>query len=218
MVEDRLKVWETLFQRALVLIDSTARAGVQFEPWSFGGGTVLMRRHRHRLSKDIDIFVPDPQYLGYVTPRLNDTAESMTGDYVEAANSLKLVFPEGEIDFVASAPLTANPTVVEKLFGRDVRVETSTEIIAKKVWHRGAQFKARDMFDLALVAEREPDALTEIRPVLRDRRDVILAAIDQGDQQLRDDFAELEVLDYRPSYDACLEIVKRVLEGSGRKS
>lgn len=211
MAEDKLKVWETLFQRALALIDSVARSGARFEPWSFGGGTVLMRRHRHRLSKDIDIFVPDPQYLNYVTPRLNDTAESMTGDYVEAADSLKLVFPEGEIDFVASAPLTSKPTVIEKLFGRDVEVETSAEIIAKKVWHRGSQFKARDLFDLALVAEKEPKALMEIRPVLRDRRNVVLARIAEDDRQLRGDFAELEVLEYRPSYDECLKIVRRVL-------
>jgi|SRR5437667_7156397 len=210
MAEDRLKIWETLLKRALVLIDSAAQSGVNFEPWSFGGGTVLMRRHRHRFSKDIDIFVPDPQYLGYVSPKLNDTAESMTGDYVEENSSLKLLFPEGEIDFIASAPLTSNPTVVETLFGREINVETSTEIIAKKVWHRGSQFKARDMFDLALVAEKEPRALDEIQPVLRDRRDVVLARIAKGDQQLRSDFAELEVLEYRPSYDECLKIVKRV--------
>jgi predicted nucleotidyltransferase component of viral defense system len=210
MAEDRLKLWETLFKRALALIDSVTASGVSFEPWSFGGGTVLMRRHRHRLSKDIDIFVPDPQYLGYMSPRLNELAESMTGDYVEEHSSLKLLFPEGEIDFIASAPLTSNPTAVETLFDREINVETSTEIIAKKLWHRGSQFKARDMFDLALVAEKEPKALVEIRPVLRDRRDVVLARIAQGDEQLRSDFAELEVLEFRPSYDECLKIVKRV--------
>jgi predicted nucleotidyltransferase component of viral defense system len=138
----------------------------------------------------------------------------MTGNYVEAANSLKLVFPEGEIDFVASAPLTSKPTITEQLFGRDVQVETSTEIIAKKVWHRGKQFKARDMFDLALVAEKESKALVQIRPVLRDRRDVVLARIAEGDKQLRGDFAELEVLDYRPSYDEVLKAVKKVFESS----
>jgi len=52
--------------------------------WSFGGGTVLMRQYRHRFSKDIDIFVPDPQILPYLSPRLNETAESMTSDYQEA--------------------------------------------------------------------------------------------------------------------------------------
>ena len=45
------------------LIDSVGDAGVELEGWTFGGGTVLMRRYRHRLSKDIDIFLPDPRYL-----------------------------------------------------------------------------------------------------------------------------------------------------------
>lgn len=211
MAEDRLKIWETLFQRALSLIDSVAESGAVFEPWSFGGGTVLMRKYRHRFSKDIDIFVPDPQYLGYLSPRLNGAAEAMTGDYVEENSSLKLIFPEGEIDFIASAPLTSNPTVSEQLFGRKVRVETSTEIIAKKLWHRGKQFKARDLFDLALVAEKEPGALKEIRPILRDRRNVVLARMADSDKQLRSDFAELETLEYRPTYDECVAVVKKTL-------
>jgi predicted nucleotidyltransferase component of viral defense system len=213
MVQDRLKIWETLFQRALALIDSVAKTGASFEPWTFGGGTVLMRKYRHRFSKDIDIFVPDPQYLGYVTPRLSDTAESMTSDYVEQGNFVKLLFPEGEIDFIASAALTPHPFTIESLFGREARVETATEIIAKKVWHRGKDFRARDLFDLALVAEREPEALKAIEPILLDRRKVVLARIADADKQLRSEFSELEVLDFQPSYDECLAIVRKILGG-----
>jgi predicted nucleotidyltransferase component of viral defense system len=212
MAEDRLKVWETLFRRALMLIDSAEAAGTRFEGWTFGGGTALMRRHQHRFSKDIDIFVPDPQYFGYVTPRLNDTAASLTGDYVEQHLSLKLLFPEGEIDFIASAPLTARPSVTEQILGRAVQVETATEIVAKKLWHRGADFKARDIFDLALVAEKEPDALRAIIPVMRDRRDAVLGRIASADKQLRGDFAELEVMTYRRTYDECVAIVRRALD------
>src|SRR5438128_4431287 len=126
MAEDRLKDWETLFQRVLVLIDSAEAAVARFKTWTFGGGTVLMRRHHHRFSKDIDIFVPDPQYFGYVTPRLNETAASLTSDYVESGLALKLLFPEGEIDFIASEPLTLRPSLTEEIFGRAVEVETST--------------------------------------------------------------------------------------------
>jgi len=97
MAEDRLRIWEILFQRALELIDSVSYGNISLQDWSFGGGTVLMRRHHHRFSKDIDIFVPDPQYLGYLTPRLNDKAEALTGNYIEQANSLKLIFPEGRL-------------------------------------------------------------------------------------------------------------------------
>lgn len=209
MAQDRLKTWEKLFERALVLIDSVSASGVTLDDWSFGGGTVLMRRHRHRISKDIDIFIPDPQYLGYLSPRLNTSAESLTEKYIEQSGSLKLIFPEGEIDFVASVPLSKHPTVVEKLFGREVQVETSTEIVAKKVWYRGADFTARDIFDLAMVAEKEPQALDAIKPILRDRRDVVLERMKNQEAMLRESFAALEVLDYRRSYDECIALAKR---------
>jgi hypothetical protein len=174
-----------------------------------------MRRYRHRLSKDIDIFIPDSQYLAYLTPRLNAKAESLTTKYLEQHGLLKLFFPEGEIDFVVSGTLTTTPTAVETVLGRDVLVETSIEIIAKKVWHRGAEFTARDIFDLALIAETESVALREIEPVLRDRREVILRRIETHDASLRETFAELEILDYQRSFDECIELVKGTL---GRRS
>lgn len=211
MAEDRLKIWETLFQRALVLIDSVEKSGITLSDWTFGGGTVLMRRHRHRFSKDIDIFIPSPQYLNYLSPHLNDAAGEMTGDYILQAEYLKLQFPEGEIDFVVSEPLTENAAAAEKIFGREVMVETSTEIVAKKVWHRGDRIRARDIFDLALVAEKEPEALKSIAPILRGRKGVILARIGVNDKNLRDDFANLEILEYRRSYDECVNIVKKAL-------
>ena len=55
-------VWKTLLAHAFTLVDEIARRGINDPFWTFGGGTVLMLRHSHRLSKDIDIFVPDPQY------------------------------------------------------------------------------------------------------------------------------------------------------------
>lgn len=213
MADDRLKIWETLFRRALVLIDSVGKAGITLSDWTFGGGTVLMRRHRHRLSKDIDIFISSPQYLNYLSPHLNDTAGEMTSDYTLQAEYLKLQFPEGEIDFVVSEPLTQDPVIAETVLGREVMVETSVEIVAKKVWHRGDRFRARDIFDLALVAEKEPEALRSIAPVLRDRKDAILARIQASDKNLRDDFANLEVLEYRRSYDECVRIVRKTLNG-----
>ena len=88
-------------------MDEIARHGISDPFWTFGGGTVLMLRHGHRLSKDIDIFVPDPQYLGFVSPRMSDAAERVTQDYVEGPGYVKLLRPEGEIDFVASPNLRA---------------------------------------------------------------------------------------------------------------
>jgi predicted nucleotidyltransferase component of viral defense system len=173
-----------------------------------------MRRFRHRVSKDVDIFVPDPQYLGYVSPRLNDTAADLTPSYLETAISVKLYFPEGEIDFIVSPPLTRDPTTLETVLGRRVRVDTTAEIIAKKVWHRGADFTARDMFDLALVAEREPTAIEQIARILRERRDAIRSRIASGEKALRKTYAELDMLDFRPSFDECRKAIAELLDRS----
>lgn len=170
-----------------------------------------MRRYRHRVSTDIDIFIPDPQLLGYLSPRLNPSVEALTSDYDEQANSLKLYFPQGEIDFVVSGFLTDDPVVTERIQGRDVDVETSAEIIAKKVWYRGAEFTARDLFDFALVAQREPVALRKIREVLAARRSALLAHIADREAELREDFAALDALDYRPSFEHCVALIKGAL-------
>ena len=173
-----------------------------------------MRRHRHRLSKDIDIFIDDPQFLTYLTPRLNQTAESLTSSYLEDHNFLKLAFPEGEIDFVAAPPLTPSHARHETILGRRFLVETSAEIVAKKVWHRGAEFTARDLFDLAMVAEMDSKALHEIRPQLRERRDVVLARVERREPLLRETFDALAVLDYRRSFDHCVKIVRDALSNA----
>ncbi len=207
MDEQALKIWETLFQRALALIDSVNENGTALNDWSFGGGTVLMLRHQHRFSKDIDIFIQDPQYLGFLTPRLSDVVESFTGKYIEHAGFIKLIFDEGEIDFIASAPLTQNPFIKETLFDREIQLETSTEIIAKKLWHRGDQFTARDIFDLATVIEKEPEALTEITPILSERKETITNRITSLSDALREDFNELEALECKRSFDDCVELV-----------
>ena len=66
--------WRSLFPKALSLMDHL-ESKVEGIQWTFGGGTVLMLRIAHRMSKDIDLFVPDPQALGFVNPRLSDAAE-----------------------------------------------------------------------------------------------------------------------------------------------
>ena len=170
-----------------------------------------MRRHNHRYSKDIDIFIGDAQYLGYLTPRLNETAESLTNNYIEQSGFLKLSFSEGEIDFVVSGSRTHSVFRYRKLFGRDVKVETSTGNYCEKVWHRGAEFTARDLFDLAMVTENEPEALWEIKPILAGRREVILARIEKYENAFRETFAALEVIDYRRTFDECLELAKEAL-------
>ena len=60
----------------------------------------------HRLSKDIDAFITDPQYLSILSPRLEGEDIWACDTYAEAANHLKLVHPEGEIDFIVATSVT----------------------------------------------------------------------------------------------------------------
>lgn len=171
-----------------------------------------MFRYGHRLSKDIDIFVPDPQYLGYVTPRLSDTAASLTEAYTEMPGSfVKLQFEEGEVDFVAAPNLTDAAWEWWEIHGRPVRVETAAEVIAKKMYHRGDRATARDLFDLALVVEREPKALTAAVPFLLRHRDRFLAQIGQPGAGFVASFDAIAATGYRPSLTHCVEVATAYL-------
>lgn len=197
-------VWRGLFAHALRLVDEIARHGKTDPFWTFGGGTVLMLRYRHRLSNDIDFFVPDPQYLGYVSPRLSTIAESVSADFVEGAGFVKLIRSEGEIDFVASPNLTDKPFDTWRLLGRSTRVETAVEIVAKKLWHRGDVARARDLFDLSLVIEKDPLALARAAPFLMRHRDAFLTQLSERDDVLRAQFQAIAALDYRPTFDGAV--------------
>jgi predicted nucleotidyltransferase component of viral defense system len=212
VADDRVAVWLTLFQHALEILDSAPIPEQRFKHWSFGGGTVLMRSYHHRFSKDIDIFVPDPQYLGYLTPRLNDVAEAKTSDYVEQAGFVKLVFAEGEIDFVVANPLTLDPYRVEEILGRPVQVETTAEIVAKKLKYRAAEFKGRDIFDVALVLERDPQVLGDISAIVVDAKAALVRRLERNDAQLREDFAAIDTLGYTPTYDDCVARLTHFLD------
>lgn len=61
--------WRRLFHIAVDLIDQLREnaGGYDFE-WSFGGGTAMMIQIRHRESHDVDIFLDDPQLLGFIDP------------------------------------------------------------------------------------------------------------------------------------------------------
>ncbi|MFN4351540.1 MAG: nucleotidyl transferase AbiEii/AbiGii toxin family protein [Hylemonella sp.] len=207
---NRPGVWRELWPQALGLM--THLEGMVHQPlWTFGGGTVLMLRHGHRLSKDIDLFVPDPQYLGYVNPRHSDVAEAVSADYEENAEFIKLYLPQGEIDIVVGTALTAQPYEVVKHAGREIKVECSAEIIAKKMWFRGDQAKARDLFDLCAVAVLEPAAITEARPFCVRHGAAFLRRLQDRAELARAEFEAIDALDFRQSFDECLQQAREIL-------
>jgi predicted nucleotidyltransferase component of viral defense system len=203
--------WRELWRQALRLMSHLEKVTVN-PPWTFGGGTALMLRFDHRLSKDIDLFVPDPQYLGHVNPRLGGPAEELTSEYEENAQFIKLQLEAGEIDVVVGEPLTAPHYEWVHCEGRPVRVETSAEIIAKKMWHRGDQAKARDLFDLCTVATFEPAAIDAALPYMKRHAAAFLRRLDARVEATENEFNLIEARSFQRPFGECLVLAHAILD------
>ncbi|MDQ0333232.1 hypothetical protein QFZ88_005614 [Mesorhizobium sp. YL-MeA3-2017] len=115
----------------------------------------MMIQIAHRESHDIDIFLDDPQLLGFIDPSRSGLHFNIAPtDYLgDGLHFQKFAFEDiGEIDFIVAGPLTEAPFVTREVEGRAVRLETIPEIIAKKVYYRGSEAKPRDIFDIAAAA------------------------------------------------------------------
>lgn len=112
----------------------------------------MMLRIGNRVSHDVDIFLPDPQFLSFLDPEKRDFEFEIRPDdhRGDGTRFLKLAFQGiGEIDFIVAGALTPNPSTSELVHGEEVQLETVPEIIAKKIYHRGSTIKPRDIFDIA---------------------------------------------------------------------
>ena len=82
-----------------------------------------------------------------------------------------------------------------------MRVETASEIVAKKLWHRGYAATARDLFDLSLVIEKYPDSLLTAAQYLTRYKDNFIGQLYEREIILKKQFEAIDVLDYRPSFE-----------------
>ncbi len=167
--------WSRILARAYALFDDLEAKGFGSPPFALGGGNVAMLRFRHRLSKDIDFFGYDARWLSLLSPRLNEAAAAISSSYAEQANTVKIVTSEGDIDFVIAGDI-ARPVVREtaRLEGRDVLLDPTSEILAKKLFYRAASLKPRDVYDLAAAIDLDPASARLAARAAAPRRDVLL--------------------------------------------
>lgn len=142
-----MDVSEKLLMYALEAINE---ANLSDDYWAIGGGTVLKMIYNHRESKDIDIFIKDPQLLNRLSPKLND-ATCAAADYNEMANYISLTYPEGKVDFIVAGQITQFKPSKKDFYNHNVFTEDPVEIICKKMFYRGNAALPRDIFDLAIV-------------------------------------------------------------------
>jgi len=179
-----------------------------------------MLRSGHRVSKDIDAFIDDPQYLGIMSPDVTDVWDCRA--WHKAAHYLKLEYGEGEIDFIVSNPLSDFATTFHEVDLTDlpagrkatIQIEHPAEIALKKMYHRPTMLKSRDIFDIAVVDSIEHEALVGNLNEISDKKSGLLkrlAGIDRSFLQ-----AELAELDIQEGWDDqkknCLETVRSLVD------
>lgn len=171
-------VWRALEGYARIAVQSAeATANSVLRP-ALGGGTRLMLAMQHRISDDIDLFIRDPQWIGYLSPRLADCLEENLTAYDEGQTALKLVFKEGEVDFIVSMSLLGLPN--ERSSECFFELEPVAEVLAKKLFYRGWALAPRDLFDWRMMERLlPPDAIhvQEIATLLSGRFDVMENAL-----------------------------------------
>lgn len=117
---------------------------------------------------------------------------------------------EGEIDVVASGPLTDTPFDLIDFNGKPIQVETPAEIIARKMWHRGNRAKGRDLFDLCAVFEADPRHLDKAAPFITRHGAAFLSALDKREAILRQEFTRIDAITPM-DFDQCREIARKII-------
>lgn len=87
--------------------------------------------------------------------------------------------PVGEIDIIIATGITEAPFTEWTFQGRQIRIETSDEIMAKRCCFRAGSFKTRDIFDLAAVLHADPTTLSRLKPRIGDQWDTLRDRIDR---------------------------------------
>ena len=134
-----------------------------------GGGTALAARWQHRHSTDVDLFAEPGPYRHFHW----NTGGQFTLDLTAAAPVGRLVIGDEEayisfqgrpghvsVSFARGLPL--DPRSSDTVSGTDLPLETTAEILAKKLRFRMARDKEllpRDLYDIAFARQMDPAAL-----------------------------------------------------------
>jgi Nucleotidyl transferase AbiEii toxin, Type IV TA system len=214
-----LSGWLSLLGRTLDGLSSLEQLGQPVPDWVLGGGTALMLYANHRFSRDIDAFIDDPQYLGFLSPETTDVWNCE--DWDKAAHYLKLRYPEGEIDFIVSGTISDLDPVEKEIDLTSVRaawtptimVEPPAEIALKKMYHRATMLKPRDIFDIAVIMKVAGDSLIANLGKIASRKDDLVRRL----ASIRVEYlkADLTELDIQPGWErekeTCLETVRSLV-------
>ena len=135
-----------------------------FEGWALTGGTILAAQWGHRRSTDVDLKVPPRTGLAVLGPKYDptfDEAMGRLGAGTPVHTDRQIIIPlfDGKID-ILEAPLRpeAGQRPVE-IDDNSEMVLSNTQILTGKLAGRGLESPTRDLFDVAVAHDLDPEAL-----------------------------------------------------------
>ena len=131
--------------------------------WSFGGGTMLAMRWGHRTSTDIDVFISGRTDHQDIAPPGNDAIQSRLGDigavHEDWSRGIQSRFNDTTLQIARRTPAPRHGATTEMVDGRPTRTLSSAQILSMKLLYRENPMPVRDLYDLGVAREAEPDAL-----------------------------------------------------------
>ncbi|MDE0248097.1 MAG: nucleotidyl transferase AbiEii/AbiGii toxin family protein [Gammaproteobacteria bacterium] len=132
-----------------------------------GGGTALIARWAHRWTHDLDFFIERASYSRLHENRIAFERDVRTAGAIRQLDirphNAVIVFEDGgEISLNTTRPYTHNPRSPEIVLGTAVALETTTEVLARKIGGRilgNNTFVPRDLYDIAVARDLDPVGL-----------------------------------------------------------
>ena len=138
----------------------------------------MMLQIHHRESRDVDIFLSDPQLLSFLDPQTHDFEfQIQPVEYIgDGARFLRLAFDKiGGVDFIVGHGLTSSPFAQTIIDGEVVLLET---IVTKKIYYRASSIKPRDIVDIAAAGDQHENLLIKELKKYQEEVVLTLATID----------------------------------------
>ena len=142
------------------------------ESLSFGGGTVLAARWRHRTSLDVDLWCRPEAWIA-LDAEAKLALQQQIRNIAGCNPQHTLLDASGLTTEINGIEATVGPVPdgpgarrEHELAGTRLRLQTSEEILYGKIFHRMLQrggIPVRDVYDLASAAIHDPEALARTR-------------------------------------------------------
>ena len=168
---------------------------------ALGGGTALSAFYwdEHRFSTDIDIFIyANEEKKNLLRP--NKWSNSIKADMAEIGYTGDFKFQNIYVEFALNKdykmqffdvkPFTTTPYTKELLWGQNINIESIEEIIAKKIHYRCEKGNARDLFDIAIAINLNPNILNNLGRLKHNKIELLFDTVAQikEDKQLFDNY------------------------------